>query len=340
MQQGSANDKQTKLNFAPKKSHADNDTNPQPSTNGSKSNYFNTNEGNRPKRNRIEFEQPITDDNIHLQVPGYDARTSGSDSSLFSSDSISTIIDRNDLTERANNADLTGPREDLNNNNNRYTEDEHKQRVIKLERLRDKADRYSSHIGFLKECRETKVIPKGLKIDVEPSIGNQDEQFCSKWFARLEEFSITLISDIIEYSESIENDTAAKITEETDFLKRNMNPNDFKEVEEIMNTNGIQRRKRLSITKRKKYHYLRYNRPERRDSSRPERQDDRHYLLSNRNREYRHSDEDYPSSRSNRANRDDTRGNDFGDHRPNQDKRNRSDHRRRDTTQDLATTTA
>ena len=39
-------------------------------------------------------------------------------------------------------------------------------RLVRLERLKDKADRYSSHIGFLQECKETKVIPKGLKIDI------------------------------------------------------------------------------------------------------------------------------------------------------------------------------
>ena len=113
---------------------------------------------------------------------------------------------------------------------------------------------YSSHIGFLKECRESKVIPKGLKIDVEPSIGNQDEHFCSKWFARLEEFSLTLISDIIEYSESIEDDTNKRISEETASLRNTMNEGDFKEIKEIMSSNAEQRRKRLSITKRKKSH--------------------------------------------------------------------------------------
>ena len=45
MQQGSANEKQIKLNFAEKKSHTDNDKNPKASTNGSKINNFNKIEG-------------------------------------------------------------------------------------------------------------------------------------------------------------------------------------------------------------------------------------------------------------------------------------------------------
>ena len=53
MQQGTANDKQTKLNFAKKISHTDNPSKP----NGT--NATSTPDGNRAKRNRIEFENPI-----------------------------------------------------------------------------------------------------------------------------------------------------------------------------------------------------------------------------------------------------------------------------------------
>ena len=144
-------------------------------------------------------------------------------------------------------------------------------RVIRLERLKDKADRYSSHISFLKECKDTKVIPKGLKIDLEPSIGNHDEEFTSLWFRRLEDFSMILISDIINLCERIENETTVKIDEELADLKGKMHADDYKRSTDKMTYNSEQRRKRLSMTKRKKYHHLRYNRPERQDTKRPTR---------------------------------------------------------------------
>ena len=124
-------------------------------------------------------------------------------------------------------------------------------------------DRYSSHIGFLKECKDTRVIPKGLKIDIEPSIGSNNEEFCLLWFKRLEDFSMTLISDIIAYSENIENTTTVKIDEELAHLRRRMRPDDFKRSTDQLDYNSEQRRRRLSITKRKKCHHLGYNRPER-----------------------------------------------------------------------------
>ena len=124
----------------------------------------------------------------NLQVPAI--HTSSSENFLFDRDSVSTIIG-----SQAEQPPNTTPRE-----TNEYTnvhEDDLKPRLIRLERLKDKADRYSSHIGFLKECKETKVIPKGLKIDIEPSIGNNDEEFCSLWFRRLEDFSMILISELL-----------------------------------------------------------------------------------------------------------------------------------------------
>ena len=106
---------------------------------------------------------------------------------------------------------------------------------------------------------------------MEPSIGNNDEEFCSLWFQRLEEFSLTLITDIIEYSEKIENATAIKIDEETAYIKSKMRAKDFADCTDQLDQNSTQRRKRLSISKKKKYHHLRYNRPDKQEQKRPER---------------------------------------------------------------------
>ena len=83
--------------------------------------------------------------------------------------------------------------------NNRHTSlEEGNMKIVKLNRLRDKDDRYESHISFLNDCIDIKRIPNGLVIDLEPSIGNNDEAFRAKWYQRLEEFSLTLMKDIVE----------------------------------------------------------------------------------------------------------------------------------------------
>ena len=217
-------------------------------------------EGNRPKRSRYEQEENDGTPSL-LPIPGIeiDDISSGSDSSLFASDSVQTI--------------KGGPHESKDPPPSaKYTQDTHKRDAIRLERLRDKADRYSSHIEFLKECRDTKVIPKGLKIDVEPSIGNYDQEFCAQWFTMLQNFSLTLIDSIIKYSEKVENETHELITTEAEKLKKEMDPEDLAVVTDILDENTNLRKTRLATAKKKKYLHLEYNREER---NRPERRDSR-----------------------------------------------------------------
>ena len=133
MQQGAANDRQTKLNFIPKKSQ--NDTTRNPTQHSGSNNADNDNEGNRPKRTRTAFEDANANADINradnntradinrtanLQVPGTGATNSGSDTSLFNADSVGTIVDRSDLSDRdvlsdVPTDDIMGPREDRNN---------------------------------------------------------------------------------------------------------------------------------------------------------------------------------------------------------------------------------
>ena len=110
------------------------------------------------------------------------------------------------------------------------------------------------------------MIPKGLCIDLEPSIGNDDEDFCAAWFAKIKDFSLSLMTDVIKYCEKVENEAEEKICLNSDTFKTMMNPEDHKDLSETMDNLAIQRQKRLSLTKRKKFYYLRYNRPEKRST--------------------------------------------------------------------------
>ena len=208
---------------------------------------------NDPKRQRTDHEIEDGELREDLLMP-----TAGSDM-LLNADSFDTIING-------------PPRESLpahkTNNEHFLTAEEIDIKAIKLERLRDKSDRYSSHIEFLTECRDTNVIPKGLRIDMLPTIGNNDDAFCAKWFDTLQGFSTTLMNQIIEYSEKIETDTAKKIEEETKALKTSLNKEGFEEMTTTMDNLSINRKKRLSAGKRKKYYHLRYNR----EQTHPERQ--------------------------------------------------------------------
>ena len=127
-------------------------------------------ESHATKRTHLQLEEGNTD---HLELPDNSPRNSSSTGSMFSSDSTATIKDPRERGPREYRAPIV-----------RSEDDTERLKIVRLERLKDKEDRYSSHISFLKECVEAKVIPKGLRIDLEPSIGNYDEAFCEKWYKR------------------------------------------------------------------------------------------------------------------------------------------------------------
>ena len=80
--------------------------------------------------------------------------------------------------------------------------DKDKERLaFKLDKLHDKVGRYESHAAFLKKCLDNDITPNGLRVYVEPSIGNRDDEFLQTWHEHLKEFSKTLTKSVIEYSE-------------------------------------------------------------------------------------------------------------------------------------------
>ena len=114
--------------------------------------------------------------------------------------------------------------------------------VFRLERLSDKKNRLESHRLFLKVCLEIKRIPNGLVIDLEPSIGNHDEDFRPRWYQRL------LREDCKRNSN--------KDKCEHDRLESTLN-NDIKDTLKI---NSENRKGILKNSKHKKFNYLKYHR--------------------------------------------------------------------------------
>ena len=53
------------------------------------------------------------------------------------------------------------------------------QLAFKLYKYEDKITRYESHKEFLSRCVKEQAIPRELKIEIEPTIGNHDKEFVS-----------------------------------------------------------------------------------------------------------------------------------------------------------------
>ena len=130
--------------------------------------------------------------------------------------------------------------------------------ATKLDRLHDKNERYKSHKDFLVKCLEGNVIPKGLRLDLEPSIGNHDEEFLNKWYGKLEEFSKSFMNDVISFCDKTLTETEAKITDTDKQLLSNIQNNEYVAIKDTINTNNEMRNQTFKQRKMKKYHSLKY----------------------------------------------------------------------------------
>ena len=54
--------------------------------------------------------------------------------------------------------------------------------AFRLDRINNKKIRFLSQKEFLEKCFHDKLTPNGLKINLEPTIGNQNEEFVNQWY--------------------------------------------------------------------------------------------------------------------------------------------------------------
>ena len=57
------------------------------------------------------------------------------------------------------------------------------------------------------------LVPKVLRLQLEPKIGKYDQDFVDTWYAKLKSFSLTLIKDIASYCDKTIAQTKQNIRE-------------------------------------------------------------------------------------------------------------------------------
>ena len=138
----------------------------------------------------------------------------------------------------------------------------------KLNRLNNKAARYESHKQFLENCIQEKLIPEGLRLQLEPTIGNYDDEFLHNWYVKLEKFSLELMTDVVDFCDKTLVSTGKSIIETEAELKTKIEAKEFASVRETIALNKEETSKALQIRKKRKYRNLKYRRP--RESRNPE----------------------------------------------------------------------
>ena len=93
------------------------------------------------------------------------------------------------------------------------------QTALKLNQLKEKTVRYESHKNFLSRQAAEKLVPKGLKLELEPTLGNHDQEFLNNWFSKLNEFSLILMGDTVLYCDNTIEKTSDDIAATKTALK-------------------------------------------------------------------------------------------------------------------------
>ena len=140
-----------------------------------------------------------------------------------------------------------------------FAERHKEQQAMKLNRLKDKNARYQCHQDFLSQCIESKLILKCLKLELEPTIGNHDEEFLDMRYSNLQESSLTLMKGIVKFCDKTISETAAHITSTEKALKQNMEKEEFQTIKEMISRNEEATKPVLNQRKFKKFNYLKHN---------------------------------------------------------------------------------
>ena len=130
--------------------------------------------------------------------------------------------------------------------------------AIKLNRLKEKSARYTSHKEFLSQCIDNKLVPQGLSLTLEPTIGNYDQTFIDNWYSKLKDFSLNLMGDVVSFCDKTISETNNKIEQTETLLKQHLEKKEYDEIQKTITANEASTKKLLHQRKFKKYNNLKY----------------------------------------------------------------------------------
>lgn len=131
--------------------------------------------------------------------------------------------------------------------------------AIKLNRNVDKISRFTSHKEYLEACIKDKLIPTNFKINLDPSIGNHNEEFLSTWYSKIEKFSLELMNDTVKFCSKTITESKATAKSIEDKIKIQAEPEEYNEIQTTINKYKEQKVKELHRIKTAKHRKLRWN---------------------------------------------------------------------------------
>ena len=137
-------------------------------------------------------------------------------------------------------------------------EEEIKKLSFRLDRFNNKKIRFLSHKEFLEKCFHDKLTPNGLKINLEPTIGNQNEEFVNQWYKIQDNCAKQLIKMTINFCETTIKETEHEIKEIDSKLQSNLPSTEYGNIKRQVSKNQGVTIQQLRRKKTRKYRQLKY----------------------------------------------------------------------------------
>ena len=97
-------------------------------------------------------------------------------------------------------------------------------------------------------------------LELEPILGNYDQEFLDMWYPNWQEFSLTLMREIVNFYDKTLSETAVQIKSTEKSLKQNMEKVEFLKIKETSFRNEDATIGVLKQRKFKKFNYLKHKR--------------------------------------------------------------------------------
>ena len=85
--------------------------------------------------------------------------------------------------------------------------------TLKAKCLKEKCASYISHKNFISQCVKNKLVPKGLDLTYEPTIGNYDQDFIDNWYSDFKYFFLVLAGQIDSFCDKTIDEIAIIIND-------------------------------------------------------------------------------------------------------------------------------
>ena len=174
-------------------------------------------------------------------------------------DSIGSVFHTSFILDNNTEARQTPvPRSQERKTNN---EEEIKKLAFRLDRIKNKKIRFLSHNKFLEKYFRDKLTPNGSKLNLEPTIGNQNEEFVNQWYKIQDACVKQLVKITIEFRETTIKETEHQIKEINSKLQSNLPSAEYRNIKEEVSKNEEVTIRKLRRKKTRKYQQLEYGEP-------------------------------------------------------------------------------